>query len=102
MLQRSPVWASTTASGWSTSTIATGPSVALETGVNVCTVSSRTRVEPDPFAIPMISDRISGGLLPTSDSFNEKRIRPRGDQTVTPTMDASDETDFRILAATLS
>ena len=76
--------------------------MAVETGVNVCTVSSRTRGEPDPFAIPVISDRISGGVLPTSDSFNEKRIRPCEDQMVTPVMDPSDETDFQILAATRS
>ena len=102
MLQRSLVWASTTASDWSTSTIATGPSARLETGVNVCTVSSRTRVEPDPFAIPVIRDRISRGALPTSDSSNEKRIRPREDHTVTPAMDPFDGTDLQILVATLS
>ena len=74
----------------------------METGVNVCTVPSTTRVEPDPSAIPVISDRISGGVLPTSDSFNEKRIRPCEDHTVTPAIDPFDETDLQILAATLS
>ena len=74
----------------------------METGVNVCTVPATTRVEPDPSAIPVISDRISGGVFPTSDSFNEKRIRPREDQMVTPSMDPSEETDLQILFATLS
>jgi hypothetical protein len=74
----------------------------LETRVNVCTVPSRTRVESDPFAIPAISGCMSAGVLPTRDSFNEKRIRPREDQMVTPAMDPFDETDFQILAATRS
>jgi hypothetical protein len=65
-------------------------------------VSATTRVEPDPFATPVITDRISTGVLPTSDLFSEKRIRPFDDQMVTPEMDPSEETDFQILAASLS
>ena len=74
----------------------------MEIRVNVWTVPSRTRVESDPFAIPVISDRMSAGVFPTRDSFSEKMIRPREDQMVTPAMDPSDETDFQILAATRS
>jgi hypothetical protein len=76
--------------------------VPLGTGVNVCTVPAMTRVEPDPFAIPVISDRISAGAFPTSDSFSEKRIRPCDDQMVTLEMDPSEERDFQILEASLS
>jgi hypothetical protein len=58
--------------------------------VNVCTVSSTTRVDPDPTAVLVMSDRISDGAFPTRDSFNEKTIRPCEDQTVTPAMDPSE------------
>jgi hypothetical protein len=74
----------------------------LETGVNVRTFPSTTRAEPEPVAISVISEPISGGVFPTRDSFNEKRIRPCEDQMVTATMVPSDETDFRSLSASLS
>jgi hypothetical protein len=50
----------------------------------------------------VISGFISGGVFPTRDSFDENRIRPCEDQTVTLAMDPLDEADLLSLAASLS